>query len=166
MSIPRQTFGVTSHFCCVVQPWALWPLHLLGNESRGNINYCDHPSPVSLSASLVASCKAGGGYHSVLGDREKVNGTFREFIVPGKPASHAFRPRSLTITKSIRSTSCGTSASSEACWPESGQRTTIRFEEGLKKASREGSVLVRRQSHLPTAVLEPNSAASQHLCML
>jgi len=51
-------------------------------ESQGNINYCDHPSPVSISPSLVASCKAGGGFHSVLGDREKVNGTFREFIVP------------------------------------------------------------------------------------
>eukprot|EP00434_Breviolum_minutum_P024351 symbB.v1.2.021505.t2/scaffold1860.1/size98300/5 len=54
---------------------------LLCRTALGNINYCDHPSPVSISPSLVASCKAGGGFHSVLGDREKVNGTFREFIV-------------------------------------------------------------------------------------
>ncbi|CAL1174051.1 unnamed protein product [Cladocopium goreaui] len=54
---------------------------LLCRATLGNINYCDHPSPVSISPSLVASCKAGGGYHSVLGDREKINGTFREFIV-------------------------------------------------------------------------------------
>ncbi|CAK9017507.1 unnamed protein product [Durusdinium trenchii] len=54
---------------------------LLCRVALGNINYCDHPSPVSIGPSLVASCKAGGGFHSVLGDREKVNGTFREFIV-------------------------------------------------------------------------------------
>ena len=62
-------------------------------ESQGNINYCDHPSPVSISPSLVASCKAGGGFHSVLGDREKVNGTFREFIVPCQSRQNKVRVR-------------------------------------------------------------------------
>jgi hypothetical protein len=47
----------------------------------GHINYCDAYDPVKISKELEASCKPGGGYHSVLGDREKVRGTFRELIV-------------------------------------------------------------------------------------
>eukprot|EP00439_Symbiodinium_sp_Y106_P075729 s316_g15.t1 len=54
---------------------------LLCRAVLGNVLYCDHPSPVEISASLVAACGERGGHHSILGDREKVNGTFREFIV-------------------------------------------------------------------------------------
>ncbi|CAJ1396346.1 unnamed protein product [Effrenium voratum] len=54
---------------------------LLCRVVLGNVNYCDHVSPVSVSSELVASCKPSGSHHSVLGDREKVHGTFREFIV-------------------------------------------------------------------------------------
>lgn len=54
---------------------------LLCRATLGRINYCDHPLPIGLSASLEASCRPGGEYHSVLGDREKVAKTFREFIV-------------------------------------------------------------------------------------
>lgn len=54
---------------------------LLCRATLGRINYCDHPSPAALSASLEASCRPAGGFHSVLGDREKVNRTFREFIM-------------------------------------------------------------------------------------
>lgn len=47
----------------------------------GHIHYCDVSDPTKISKELEASCKPDGGYHSVLGDREKVRGTFREFIV-------------------------------------------------------------------------------------
>jgi len=47
----------------------------------GNIKYCDAPDPRRSIKSLEASCRPGGGYHSVLGDREKVRQTFREFVV-------------------------------------------------------------------------------------
>lgn len=43
----------------------------------GNVLYCDDVSPDV--AKLERACM--GAYHSVLGDREKVHGTFREFIV-------------------------------------------------------------------------------------
>merc|ERR1711964_515178 len=44
----------------------------------GNVNYSDdiYPNPHELVGSCVFS-----GYHSVLGDREKCRGTYREFIV-------------------------------------------------------------------------------------
>eukprot|EP00930_Biecheleria_cincta_P035086 TRINITY_DN24163_c0_g1_i1.p1 TRINITY_DN24163_c0_g1~~TRINITY_DN24163_c0_g1_i1.p1 ORF type:complete len:1944 (-),score=324.17 TRINITY_DN24163_c0_g1_i1:98-5167(-) len=57
-----------------------YPL-LLCRATLGRINYCDHPAPVAMSAELEASCRPGGEYHSVLGDREKVSRTFREFIL-------------------------------------------------------------------------------------
>jgi len=44
----------------------------------GNINYCAEKRPNVNE--LVTSCTAGS-YHSVLGDREKIHHTFREFIV-------------------------------------------------------------------------------------
>jgi hypothetical protein len=49
----------------------------------GNINYCDIREPVKIAKKLEASCskRSGGQFHSVLGDREKVRRTFREFIV-------------------------------------------------------------------------------------
>jgi len=47
----------------------------------GHVNYCDVPEPKPISRELEASCQVGAPFHSVLGDREKVRGTFREFIV-------------------------------------------------------------------------------------
>lgn len=44
----------------------------------GNVNYCDEKRPDVND--LVNSCVCGP-FHSVLGDREKVHNTFREFIV-------------------------------------------------------------------------------------
>jgi hypothetical protein len=48
----------------------------------GRVHYCDAEDPWELRESLRASCRTGtGSYHSVLGDREKVRQTFREFVV-------------------------------------------------------------------------------------
>merc|ERR1712232_1202219 len=44
----------------------------------GKVFYCDEASPDPDA--LVAHC-SGEGWHSVLGDREKVSGTYREFMV-------------------------------------------------------------------------------------
>lgn len=44
----------------------------------GNVLYCDEVAP--NVDSLVRQC-LHGNYHSLLGDREKCRGTFREFIV-------------------------------------------------------------------------------------
>lgn len=45
----------------------------------GNINYCDEVNPPVES--LVNTIVKDGTHHSVLGDREKCRGTFREFVV-------------------------------------------------------------------------------------
>jgi len=55
---------------------------ILCRVTLGNINYCDAEDPWELRETLRVSCRAGvGGHHSVLGDREKVRQTFREFVV-------------------------------------------------------------------------------------
>lgn len=48
----------------------------------GRINYCADVDPVTDPGrtALESSC-IGGSYHSVIGDRKKVRGTYREFIV-------------------------------------------------------------------------------------
>lgn len=51
---------------------------LVCRGTLGSVNYCDDGHPNGLE--LVKSC-VEGPFHSVLGDREKVSGTFREFIV-------------------------------------------------------------------------------------
>lgn len=51
---------------------------LVCRVTLGNINYCDERRPDVDK--LVRSC-VNGNFHSVLGDREKVHSTFREFIV-------------------------------------------------------------------------------------
>jgi hypothetical protein len=58
-----------------------WFPLILCRVMLGRVNYCDAVQPRKLAADLEASCKPGSGYHSVLGDREKVRQTFREFIV-------------------------------------------------------------------------------------
>ncbi|CAK9091428.1 unnamed protein product [Durusdinium trenchii] len=51
---------------------------LLCLSCLGRINYNDERRPDGDE--LAASCQ-GGGYHSILGDREKIRGTYREIIV-------------------------------------------------------------------------------------
>lgn len=59
-----------------------WFPLILCRVTLGNINYCDAEDPWELRDTFRASCRAGpGGFHSVLGDREKVRQTFREFVV-------------------------------------------------------------------------------------
>mmetsp|Transcript_56974 Transcript_56974/g.166833 ORF Transcript_56974/g.166833 Transcript_56974/m.166833 type:complete len:436 (-) Transcript_56974:121-1428(-) len=58
-----------------------WHPLLLCRAALGRVNYCDAKEPAKLGAQLEASCKPGGHFDSVLGDREKVVKTFREFIV-------------------------------------------------------------------------------------
>jgi len=53
---------------------------ILSRVTCGRMYYCDAKYPSDKKAELEGSCM-GGGYHCVLGDREKVRGTFREFIV-------------------------------------------------------------------------------------
>eukprot|EP00811_Abedinium_folium_P035320 NODE_8122_length_1521_cov_6.584648.p2 GENE.NODE_8122_length_1521_cov_6.584648~~NODE_8122_length_1521_cov_6.584648.p2 ORF type:complete len:236 (+),score=68.88 NODE_8122_length_1521_cov_6.584648:256-963(+) len=58
-----------------------YPL-VLSRVTLGNMRYCDDYHPKKISEALVASCRRpGGDCHSVLGDREKVRKTFREFVV-------------------------------------------------------------------------------------
>ena len=45
----------------------------------GNINYCDSTFP--FNAAGFPRSVMHGEYHSVLGDREKCRGTFREYVV-------------------------------------------------------------------------------------
>jgi len=48
----------------------------------GSINYCDAKEPSKIARQLEESCtKNRDRYHSVLGDRQKVMKTFREFII-------------------------------------------------------------------------------------
>eukprot|EP00929_Paragymnodinium_shiwhaense_P069830 TRINITY_DN35261_c0_g2_i1.p1 TRINITY_DN35261_c0_g2~~TRINITY_DN35261_c0_g2_i1.p1 ORF type:complete len:2747 (-),score=615.84 TRINITY_DN35261_c0_g2_i1:144-8384(-) len=53
---------------------------LLCRVVLGRCNHCDARHPADLSSELEASCKSGE-YHSVIGDREAVVGTYRELIV-------------------------------------------------------------------------------------
>mmetsp|Transcript_29336 Transcript_29336/g.92600 ORF Transcript_29336/g.92600 Transcript_29336/m.92600 type:complete len:847 (-) Transcript_29336:54-2594(-) len=55
---------------------------ILCRVTLGHVNYCDAEDPWELRDTFRSSCRAGpGGFHSVLGDREKVRQTFREFVV-------------------------------------------------------------------------------------
>merc|ERR1712107_697079 len=55
---------------------------ILNRVMLGNINYCDTDNPWDIKHDLEDSCKPGkGDNHSVLGDREVVRKTFREFII-------------------------------------------------------------------------------------
>eukprot|EP00439_Symbiodinium_sp_Y106_P051179 s4595_g6.t2 len=47
-------------------------------SALGQVNYNDQKRPDGDE--LAASCK-GGGFHSILGDREKIRGTYREIVV-------------------------------------------------------------------------------------
>jgi hypothetical protein len=58
-----------------------WMPLILCRVVLGNLKYCDAPDPTKKAKELEAACKPGAGFHSILGDREKVRGTFREFIV-------------------------------------------------------------------------------------
>lgn len=58
-----------------------WFPLLLCRVALGRINLVDAKEPAKLGLKLEASCKNGGQYDSVIGDREKVVKTFREFIV-------------------------------------------------------------------------------------
>jgi hypothetical protein len=58
----------------------LYPL-VLCRTTLGNVNYCADEYP--QAGALEASCRSGK-YHSILGDRQVVHGTFREFIVYDK----------------------------------------------------------------------------------
>eukprot|EP00928_Gymnodinium_smaydae_P063480 TRINITY_DN4703_c0_g2_i1.p1 TRINITY_DN4703_c0_g2~~TRINITY_DN4703_c0_g2_i1.p1 ORF type:complete len:2551 (-),score=465.08 TRINITY_DN4703_c0_g2_i1:84-6608(-) len=59
-----------------------WRPFILCRVVLGNIMYCDARDPVPIRKELEAACRPGGpGFHSVLGDREKVRKTFREFVV-------------------------------------------------------------------------------------
>lgn len=58
-----------------------WYPLILCRVVLGHVNYCSERDPRSISKQLEDSCSPEGGFHSVLGDRERVHGTFREFIV-------------------------------------------------------------------------------------
>lgn len=57
-----------------------WRPFILCRVVLGRIHYCDAYDPTKSSKTLEQSCTVGG-YDSVLGDREKVRMTFREFVV-------------------------------------------------------------------------------------
>jgi hypothetical protein len=59
-----------------------WYPLILCRVTLGRICYCDAEDPGELRESLRAACRnRAGKYHSVLGDREKVRQTFREFVL-------------------------------------------------------------------------------------
>lgn len=62
-----------------------WSPMLMCRVVLGRVNYCNHAKPWELQTELEKSCGAftgaPGGFHSVIGDREAVRGTFREFVV-------------------------------------------------------------------------------------
>ena len=61
----------------------LWPLAASEEAAIPHVTCeCVILAEPRFSASLKRARKQTG-HHSILGDREKVNGTFREFIVPG-----------------------------------------------------------------------------------
>ncbi|CAE8677137.1 unnamed protein product [Polarella glacialis] len=51
---------------------------LLCKASLGRVLYVDEHNPDTDR--LVAACRPGAGFHSVLGDRAKIRGTYREFV--------------------------------------------------------------------------------------
>jgi hypothetical protein len=55
---------------------------ILARVTLGRVNYCPKVDPTTDPGrkALESSC-LGGGFHCVLGDRKKVRGTYREFIV-------------------------------------------------------------------------------------
>jgi len=57
-----------------------WAPLLLSRVVLGRVNYCDLKHPNDHATELEDSVFKGG-FHAVLGDREVVRGTFREFIV-------------------------------------------------------------------------------------
>lgn len=70
---------------------------LLCRVALGRIHYCDDKNPNATS--LEETCRKGVGHHeAVLGDREKIRGTFREFIVFD---SHQVYPEFLVWCKRI-----------------------------------------------------------------
>lgn len=55
---------------------------VLCRVTLGSVNYCDAEDPSDIREMLQLSCRAGEmAHHSVLGDREKVRQTFREFVI-------------------------------------------------------------------------------------
>jgi hypothetical protein len=60
----------------------LCPL-LLCRVLLGRGNYCNAKDPIAIRAELENSCvpAKGGDFHSVIGDREPIRGTFREFVI-------------------------------------------------------------------------------------
>jgi len=66
---------------CVPNDNDEYPL-ILVRVTLGKVNYCDKPKPFDDPGrrALERSC-TGGAYHSVLGDRIKVSGTYREYVI-------------------------------------------------------------------------------------
>merc|ERR1712048_755171 len=58
-----------------------WYPLVLNRVVMGKVKYCDAANPYDMKTELEAACKHDGGYHSVLGDSEKVRGTFREVVI-------------------------------------------------------------------------------------
>jgi hypothetical protein len=59
-----------------------WYPLILCRVTLGRVCYCDAEDPGELRESLRSACRnKAGKYHSVLGDREKVRQTFREFVL-------------------------------------------------------------------------------------
>ncbi|CAE8632265.1 unnamed protein product [Polarella glacialis] len=55
---------------------------ILCRVTLGHVNYCDAEDPWELRESLRFSCRhSSGEHHSVIGDREKIRQTFREFVI-------------------------------------------------------------------------------------
>jgi hypothetical protein len=57
-----------------------WHPLILSRVTLGRVRYCDAEDPGELKESLRSACRSQE-YHSVLGDREKVRQTFREFVL-------------------------------------------------------------------------------------
>lgn len=58
-----------------------WYPLLLSRVVCGSAWHCWRKSPFYEMDQFIKACTAGGGFHSVIGDREAAKGTFREFIV-------------------------------------------------------------------------------------
>jgi len=56
-----------------------WYVLLLCRVVLGRVRYCDNPDPDTDE--LESSCALGRAFHSVVGDREKIAGSFREVVV-------------------------------------------------------------------------------------
>jgi len=57
-----------------------WIPVMLSRVVLGRVNYCDALHPHSMATAFEESVKSGR-FHAVLGDREKIKGSFREFVV-------------------------------------------------------------------------------------